>query len=112
MPYRDREIEKRYHSISEVADLFEVNASLIRFWEKEFPEINPKKDRKGARRYTAEDIALIRVVHHLVKRRGFTLEGARKHLKQHGEEAAQREAEVADRLERIKAFLLELKAQL
>jgi DNA-binding transcriptional MerR regulator len=111
MPWRDKEIEKQYYSISEVAEMFDVNASLIRFWEKEFPSINPKKDRKGARKFTPKDIEVIRSVHHLVKRRGFTLEGARKHLDTKGDDV-NNEAEIAERLERIRAFLLELKAEL
>lgn len=111
MPWRDKEIEKQYYSISEVAEIFDVNPSLIRFWEKEFPSIKPKKDRKGARKFTPKDIEIIRSVHHLVKRRGFTLEGARKHLESKSEET-QSEAEIAERLERIRAFLLDLKAEL
>lgn len=111
MPYRDKEIEKQYYSISEVAELLDVNASLIRFWEKEFPALKPKKDRKGARKFTPKDIALLRSIHHLVKRRGFTLEGARNHLSSRPSEV-EHEAEIASRLEAIKSFLLELKDSL
>lgn len=111
MPWREKEIEKQYYSISEVAEMFDVNASLIRFWEKEFPSLKPKKDRKGARKFTPKDIEIIRSVHHLVKRRGFTLEGARKHLETKCDEV-NHEAEIAERLERIRAFLIDLKAEL
>lgn len=111
MPYREKEVEKQYYSISEVAEMFDVNASLIRYWEKEFPKIQPKKDRKGARKFTPKDISVIRAIHHLVKRRGFTLEGARNHIEVQGAEV-DREAEVVERLEQIKLFLLELKSSL
>jgi DNA-binding transcriptional MerR regulator len=111
MPYREKEIERRYYSISEVAEMFEVNPSLIRFWEKEFPFLQPKKDRKGARKFTDKDIATIKAIHHLVKRRGFTLEGARNHLSTQRDQV-DREAEVTERLVRIKEFLLELKQNL
>lgn len=112
MPYRDKEIEKQYYSISEVSEMFDVNASLIRFWEKEFPALRPKKDRKGARKFTRKDIEYIRTIHHLVKQRGFTLDGARNYLSGKGADAANREAEIAERLQHIRAFLLDLKSHL
>lgn len=74
-------IEKVYYSIGEVADLFEVNSSLIRFWEKEFPQLQPKKNNRGNRVYNKKDIALFREIHHLVKEKGFTLDGAKNVLK-------------------------------
>ena len=111
MPYREKQIEKQYFSISEVAEMFEVNTSLIRFWEKEFTEIKPKKSKKGNRLFTRKDIDTIRTIHHLVKERGFTLDGARKHLKAKPSEA-DRDAELADRLKQVRAFLLELKEEL
>ena len=76
MPYKEREIEKKYFSIGEVADMFKVAASLIRYWEGEFDIIRPKKDKKGNRRYTNDDIQKIRYVYHLVKEKGYTLQGA------------------------------------
>ncbi|MCH2197650.1 MAG: MerR family transcriptional regulator [Flavobacteriales bacterium] len=111
MPYREKEIEKQYFTISEVAGMFDVNASLIRFWEREFDAIKPKKNKKGNRLFTRKDLETIRTIHHLVKERGFTLEGARKHLKAKPKEA-DRDAEVAGRLQQIRAFLIELKEQL
>lgn len=111
MPYKEKEIEKQYYSISEVAKIFEVNASTIRFWEKEFDVIKPKKNRKGNRMFTVRDMENLKVIYHLVKERGFTLDGARNHMKHHGEQAAS-EAEVVAKLGKIKAFLLELKEQL
>ena len=73
--------EKRYYKIGEVAKAFEVNTSLIRFWEKEFDVIKPKKNAKGNRLFTAEDIANLKLIYNLVKERGFTLEGAKQKLK-------------------------------
>ena len=73
--------EKRYYSIGEVAEAFDVNTSLIRFWEKEFDVLKPKKNAKGNRKFTQEDIKNLEFIYHLVKERGFTLEGAKTHLK-------------------------------
>ena len=74
--------DKRYYGIGEVAKAFGVNTSLIRFWEKEFDVIRPKKNAKGNRRFTPEDIKNLKFIYHLVKERGFTLEGAKVHLKE------------------------------
>jgi DNA-binding transcriptional MerR regulator len=74
-------IQKQYFSISEVASMLGVNASLLRFWEKEFKQINPKTNARGKRSYNSKDIELIRSVYVLVKDKGFTLDGARKALK-------------------------------
>jgi DNA-binding transcriptional MerR regulator len=86
MPYKEKEITKMYHSISEVADMFDVNTSLIRFWEKEFDILQPKKNRKGNRLFTNKDIENLHLIFHLVKERGFTLEGAKNKLKTNREE--------------------------
>jgi DNA-binding transcriptional MerR regulator len=75
------EIEKLYYSIGEVADMFEVNASLIRFWEKEFPQLQPRKNNRGNRVYSKKDLELFKKIHHLVKEKGFTLEGAKNALR-------------------------------
>jgi DNA-binding transcriptional MerR regulator len=75
------EIEKLYFSIGEVADMFEVNASLIRFWEKEFPQLQPRKNNRGNRVYSKKDIELFSKIHELVKERGYTLEGAKNALR-------------------------------
>ena len=74
--------EKRYYGIGEVAKAFNVNTSLIRFWEKEFDVIKPKKNAKGNRKFTPQDIKNLQLIFHLVKERGFTLEGAKTHLKE------------------------------
>ena len=76
---------KLYFSISEVAQMFDVNESTLRFWEKEFDQIRPRKTGKGTRSYRQEDIDAIRLVYHLVKERGMTLAGARQKLKENPE---------------------------
>jgi len=75
-------VEKLYYSIGEVAERLGVNPSLIRFWEKEFPEIRPQKTSKGNRQFTIQDISLLENIYRLVKVEGFTLAGAREHLKE------------------------------
>src|SRR5690554_7597387 len=74
--------EKRYYSIGEVAKAFEVNTSLIRFWEKEFDVLKPRKNAKGNRMFTPEDIKNLQLIFHLVKEKGYTLDGAKEYLKQ------------------------------
>lgn len=103
--------EKLYYSIGEVAKAFNVNASLIRFWEKEFDSIQPKKNSKGTRRFTPKDIDTISLIYHLVKERGFTLEGAKIHLKE-GKKETLDKYEIIKKLEGIKAQLQELKSNL
>ncbi|MDX2301228.1 MAG: MerR family transcriptional regulator [Microscillaceae bacterium] len=76
-----QEIEKKYFSISEVANMFQVKPSLIRFWESEFDMLHPAKNKKGERRFTQRDIEDLRLIYHLVKEKGFTLEGAKEHLR-------------------------------
>ena len=76
---------KLYYSISEVAAMFDVNESLLRFWEKEFPQLNPKKGGRGIRQYRKEDIETVKLIYHLVKERGMTLPGARQRMKDNKE---------------------------
>ena len=78
MPSGEKTIQKIYYSIGEVATMFDVNKSLIRFWEKEFSIIKPKKNRKGNRFFTEKDIENFKIIFHLVKERGYTLQGAKK----------------------------------
>lgn len=103
--------EKRYYGIGEVAKAFKVNASLIRFWEKEFDAIKPKKNAKGNRKFTPEDIKNLKFIYHLVKERGFTLEGAKTHLKEEKKQALET-FEIIAKLEDIKAQLIKIKNQL
>lgn len=99
---------KLYYSIGEVAEMFNVNASLIRFWEKEFDIIKPKKNKKGNRLFTPEDIKHFRLIHHLVKEKGYTLKGAQESLRQNPEDI-DKKAEVIDSLNKIRAYLVEMK---
>ena len=107
MPYKPHRIEKIYYSIGEVAEMFDVNASLIRFWEKEFDILQPKKNKKGNRLFTQHDVENIHLIYHLVKERGFTLEGARKQLNQNYDEVFRR-AQVSESLTKIRGFLVEI----
>ncbi|AEM69862.1 MULTISPECIES: MerR family transcriptional regulator [Flagellimonas] len=103
--------EKRYYGIGEVAKAFGVNTSLIRFWEKEFDVLQPKKNAKGNRKFTPQDIQNLQLIYHLVKERGFTLEGAKTHLKEEKQKALSN-FEVIQKLQKVKAELLKIKEQL
>ena len=103
--------EKRYFKIGEVAKAFDVNASLIRFWENEFDVIKPKKNAKGNRKFTPEDIKNLKFIYHLVKERGFTLEGAKTHLKEEKKKSLNN-FEIISKLEDIKNQLSKIKGQL
>lgn len=103
--------EKRYYKIGEVAKAFSVNTSLIRFWEKEFDVIKPKKNAKGNRLFTQEDIANFKLIFNLVKERGFTLDGAKQKLKKNPESTINNH-EIISRLESVKAELNKIKNQL
>ena len=103
--------DKLYFSIGEVADAFGVNASLIRFWDKEFDILKPKKNAKGNRMFTPEDVKNLQLIYHLVKERGFTLEGAKTHLKE-GQKKTLDKFEIISKLETVKAQLLNIKNQL
>ena len=102
---------KLYYSIGEISKAFEVNASLIRFWEKEFDILKPKKNAKGNRKFTPEDVKNLKLIYHLVKERGFTLEGAKTHLKENQKKTLDK-FEIIQKLETIKSQLTELKNQL
>ncbi|PZR15964.1 MAG: transcriptional regulator [Flavobacterium psychrophilum] len=103
--------EKRYYSIGELARAFDVNASLIRFWDKEFDILKPKKNAKGNRMFTPEDVKNLQLIYHLVKERGFTLEGAKVHLKE-GQKKTLDKFEIIRKLESIKTNLINLKNEL
>ncbi len=103
--------EKRYYAIGEVAKAFDVNTSLIRFWEKEFDVLQPKKNAKGNRKFTPEDIKNLELIYHLVKERGFTLDGAKIHLKENKQKTLNN-FELIRKLETVKAELLKIKDQL
>jgi len=103
--------DKRYYSIGELAKAFDVNASLIRFWDKEFDILKPKKNAKGNRMFTPEDVKNLQLIYHLVKERGFTLEGAKTHLKE-GQKKILDKFEIISKLESIKAQLVNIKNEL
>lgn len=103
--------DKLYYGIGEVANAFGVNTSLIRFWEKEFDVLKPKKNAKGNRKFTPQDIKNLQLIYHLVKERGFTLEGAKMHLKEHKQKTLHN-FEIIQKLERVKSELLKIKEQL
>lgn len=108
MPLKTDKDLKRYYSIGEVAEMFGVNETLLRFWEKEFPQITPKKVGRGIRQYTRDNIETIRVIFNLVKVRGLRIEAARELLKKNHEGTAQ-STEVVDRLRAIREELIALK---
>ncbi|MGG8496642.1 MerR family transcriptional regulator [Tenacibaculum sp. TC6] len=103
--------EKRYYKIGEVAEAFGVNTSLIRFWEKEFEVIKPKKNAKGNRLFTKEDVENFKLIYNLVKERGFTLDGAKQKLKKNPDKVVSNH-EIISRLEAVKAELIKIKNQL
>ncbi len=103
--------DKRYYSIGEVAKAFGVNASLIRFWDSEFDILKPKKNAKGNRMFTPEDVKNLQLIFHLVKERGFTLEGAKTHLKE-GQKKTLDKFDIINKLEAIKAQLLSIKNEI
>lgn len=102
------EQKKIYHSIGEVADLFQVNKSLIRFWEKEFSIIKPKKNKKGNRYFTNKDIKNFEIIFHLVKERGFTLDGAKKKLRENKDDTI-KNIEITLQLKEIRAQLVAIR---
>jgi DNA-binding transcriptional MerR regulator len=111
MAYKEKEIEKLYYSIGEVAEQFNVAPSLIRFWESEFDLIKPKKNRKGNRQFTREDIDSVRTIYHLVKEKGFTLQGAKEMLR-NDNNSVRDKIELLDSLRNVRRFLVEIRNQL
>ncbi|QHT68654.1 MerR family transcriptional regulator [Rhodocytophaga rosea] len=107
----NEEIQKRYYSIGEVAERFNVNTSLIRFWESEFDMLRPKKNKKGDRQFTQKDIECVQTIYHLVKEKGYTLQGAKDFMKAKSAKHSEN-AELITSLEKIKSFLAELRDKL
>ena len=103
--------EKRYYKIGEVAKAFGLNTSHIRFWEKEFEVLKPKKNKKGNRLFTQEDLKNLKLIYHLVKEKGFTLEGAKMKLKESPKKVKDNH-EIIIQLESIKAELIKIKNQI
>jgi DNA-binding transcriptional MerR regulator len=111
MPYKDRDINKMYYTMGEVSAMFDVNQSLIRFYEKEFDVLQPKKNKKGNRYFTPEDIENLKIIFHLIKDKGYTLNGAKEHLKNNSVDTKDTH-KVISSLENLKKFLLEVRDQL
>jgi len=111
MPYKERDIEKQYFTIGEVAAQFNVAPSLIRFWETEFDELRPRKSKQGNRLYTPQDIDIFRTIYHLVKERGYTISGAREMIRQKGPQLKEK-IDVIQSLEKVRKFLVTMKKEL
>ncbi len=108
MPLKEITIKKIYYSIGEVAAMFDVNNSLIRFWEKEFSIIKPKKNKKGNRYFTEKDINNFKIIFHLVKERGYTLDGAKKKLREN-KEGTIKNVEIVNQLKDVRAQLVAIR---
>lgn len=105
--------EKLFYSMGEVAEMFDVKTSLIRHWESQFSILRPKRNKKGNRLFTPRDVENLKVIYHLVKERGMTLEGAKKALRRApAESGVDRDAELMERLQRIRALLVEVREDL
>jgi DNA-binding transcriptional MerR regulator len=111
MPLKEKTIERIYWTIGEVAEQLEVNTSLLRYWEKEFGSLRPKRTSKGDRLYTKDDIAKVREIQMLLKDKGFTIQGAKDQLRS-SRGQADNTHELADRLQRVRRELLALRAEL
>ena len=103
--------KKRYYSIGELATFFNVNPSKIRFWEKEFDILSPKKSQKGTRRYSEKDIEIFRLIYHLVEEQGYTLEGAKTKIKEKPKKILST-IEIIDKLQQVKQMLMDIKNEL
>ncbi len=111
MPYKEKEIQKSYYPIGEVAEMFDVNTSMIRFYEKEFDILQPKKNAKGNRLFRPEDITNLKIIFNLIKDKGFTIQGAKDFMKKNKKEVDENQ-KVIEALEKMKSFMLDLKEQL
>lgn len=111
MPYKEKTIEQSFFSIGEVAKMFNVNTSLIRFWENEFEDLKPFKNKKGTRYFTKEDLKTFQTIFYLVKEKGYTLQGAKEKLKS-DRLAVEKNAEMTRSLMKVKQFLLDIKSEL
>jgi DNA-binding transcriptional MerR regulator len=111
MPYKEKAIEKKYFTIGEVAEELHVATSLIRFWESEFDIIKPKKNRKGNRQFTKQDIKNVKLIYHLVKEKGYTLQGARDFIKS-GVDEASIKIELIESLKKVRGFLSQVRNEL
>jgi len=105
--------EKLYYSMGEVAEMFDVNQSLLRHWESQFPILRPKRNKKGNRLFTPQDVEHLKQIYHLVKECGMTLEGAKRAMRgQRAGKGVSRDVELMERLQRIRALLVEVREEL
>ena len=111
MPKLKKNIEKLFYPIGEVAQMYGVNISLIRFWENEFDILKPKKNKKGNRMFTKTDLENLEIIFHLVKERGFTLDGAKKKLKENKKDTIDN-ISIIKKLKEIRTFLVDLREEL
>ena len=111
MPYKEKQIEKLFYPIGEVAQMFNVSVSSIRYWEKEFDILKPKKNKKGNRMFTKKDVDNLRIIYHLTKERGFTLEGAKKKLRENKADTIDN-IEIINHLKNIRKFLVEFREEI
>ena len=111
MPYKKPQIEKIYYTIGEVAEIFQVKTSNIRFWENEFDSLKPYKNKKGNRLFTKDDIEQIKIIFHLVKERGMTIKGAKQKLKDNKKDTVENH-ELVDRLQHIRQMLVDIKGEM
>ncbi len=103
-----KKLDKQYYGIGEVAEMFHVNTSLIRYWENEFSILKPRKNRKGDRLFRPEDIRNLQLIYHLLRERKFTIEGAKKKLKAE-KRITERNFEMVQSLQKVRQFLVQLK---
>lgn len=111
MPYKEFKIEKLYYSIGEVAKIFDVSTSLLRYWEKEFDILKPRKNKKGNRLFTKLDVKNLKMIYHLVKEKGYTLGGAKQKLSSNTDNLKNNQR-IVESLQQIKLFLNEVKEDL
>lgn len=106
-------VEKMFYTMGEISEMFDVNQSLIRHWEKQFSVLRPKRNKKGNRLFSPQDVERLKLIYHLVKERGMTLDGARKALRQHRDDnGVPRDVELMERLQRIRSLLVEVREDL
>ena len=111
MPYKEKEIKKLFYPIGEVAQIFNISVSSIRYWEKEFDILKPKKNKKGNRMFTKKDVENLKIIYHLTKERGFTLEGAKRKLRENKTDTIDN-IEIISHLKNIREFLVEFREEL
>lgn len=111
MPYKERDISKLYYTMGEVSGMFDVNQSLLRFYEKEFDILQPKKNKKGNRYFTPEDIENLKIIFNLIRDKGYTLQGAKDYLKENLADTKDNQS-IINSLETLKQFLLEVRDQM